>query len=49
MAQEHSSSFLKFVLLLCSFDFRQIVELLNIIYCLAELLEFVAFLHLRIK
>lgn len=27
----------------------QIVELLNIVYCLAELLEFVAFVHLRIK
>ena len=26
----------------------QIVELLNIIYCLAELLEFAAFLRLRI-
>ena len=26
----------------------QIVELLNIIYCLAELLEFAAFIRLRI-
>ena len=32
-----------------SFKFLQIVELLNIIYCMAELLEFVAFLHLRFK
>lgn len=27
----------------------QIVELLNLIYCLAELLEFVAFIWLRVK
>lgn len=27
----------------------QIVELLNIVYCLAELTEFAAFLHLRRK
>lgn len=27
----------------------QIVELLNIIYCLAQLVEFFAFLHLRVK
>ena len=26
----------------------QIVELLNIVYCLAELAEFAAFLHLRV-
>jgi amino acid transporter len=27
----------------------QIVELLNIVYCLAELLEFAAFVNLRVK
>lgn len=27
----------------------QIVELLNIVYCLAELTEFAAFIHLRLK
>ncbi len=27
----------------------QIVELLNIVYCLAELLEFAAFIYLRAK
>ncbi|CAK0783918.1 hypothetical protein CVIRNUC_007118 [Coccomyxa viridis] len=32
---------------LSMFDFRQIVELLNIVYCLAELTEFAAFIHLR--
>mmetsp|Transcript_4868 Transcript_4868/g.13997 ORF Transcript_4868/g.13997 Transcript_4868/m.13997 type:complete len:580 (+) Transcript_4868:264-2003(+) len=37
------------VLGLVSFDFLQIVELLNIIYCLAQLVEFFAFLHLRVK
>ncbi|KAK9812978.1 hypothetical protein WJX72_006764 [[Myrmecia] bisecta] len=34
---------------LVTFNFLQIVELLNIVYCLAELLEFVAFIYLRIK
>ncbi|EIE19872.1 amino acid transporter [Coccomyxa subellipsoidea C-169] len=33
---------------LSMFDFRQIVELLNIVYCLAELTEFAAFIHLRV-
>jgi hypothetical protein len=33
----------------CSFNFLQIVELLNTVYCMAELLEFVAFIHLRFK
>lgn len=37
------------VLALVSFDFLEIVELLNIIYCLAQLVEFAAFLHLRVK
>lgn len=32
-----------------SFDFLSIVELLNIIYCLAQLVEFTAFIYLRIK
>lgn len=37
------------VLTLSTFDFLQIVELLNIVYCLAELMEFAAFLYLRYK
>ena len=37
------------VLALSVFDFLRIVELLNIVYCLAELLEFVAFVWLRYK
>ena len=37
------------VLSLSAFNFLQIVELLNIIYCLAELMEFVAFIYLRYK
>lgn len=35
------------VLSLSAFNFLQIVELLNIIYCLAELMEFAAFIYLR--
>jgi amino acid transporter len=31
------------------FNFMQIVQLLNAAYCLAELLEFAAFIYLRIK
>ena len=31
------------------FSFMQIVQLLNAAYCLAELLEFAAFIYLRIK
>ena len=31
------------------FSFMEIVELLNAVYCLAELLEFAAFIYLRIK
>lgn len=31
------------------FDFMQIVELLNAVYCLAELMEFAAFIKLRWK
>lgn len=34
---------------LASFSFVDIVELLNAIYCLAELLEFAAYIWLRIK
>ncbi|KAK9840771.1 hypothetical protein WJX81_003781 [Elliptochloris bilobata] len=34
---------------LVTFNFLQIVELLNIVYCLAELLEFAAFVWLRIS
>ncbi|GAX81476.1 hypothetical protein CEUSTIGMA_g8905.t1 [Chlamydomonas eustigma] len=34
---------------LATFDFVSIIELLNAIYCLAELLEFAAFIWLRIK
>ena len=37
------------VLALSVFDFLRIVELLNIVYCLAELLEFIAFVYLRYK
>lgn len=37
------------VLTLSTFDFLQIVELLNIVYCLAELMEFAAFIYLRYK
>ena len=37
------------VLSLSAFNFLQIVELLNIIYCLAELMEFAAFIYLRYK
>ena len=33
----------------CSFNFLQIVQLLNAVYCIAELLEFAAFIHLRFK
>ncbi len=36
------------VLALTSFSFVDIVELLNAVYCLAELLEFAAFVALRI-
>lgn len=35
------------MLSLATFDFEAIVDLLNGIYCLAQLLEFAAFLHLR--
>ena len=31
------------------FSFTQIIQLLNAAYCLAELLEFAAFIYLRIK
>ena len=34
---------------MASFNFLEIVELLNVIYCMAELLEFVAFIYLRVK
>jgi hypothetical protein len=34
---------------LASFSFVDIVELLNAIYCLAELLEFAAYIWLRIR
>lgn len=37
------------VLSLSTFNFLQIVELLNIVYCLAELMEFAAFIYLRYK
>lgn len=37
------------ILIMISFDFLQIVEMLNVVYCLAELLEFAAFIRLRIK
>jgi hypothetical protein len=32
----------------CSFCFVDIVEMLNAVYCLAELLEFAAFVWLRV-
>jgi amino acid transporter len=34
---------------MASFNFLEIVELLNVVYCMAEMLEFIAFLWLRIK
>eukprot|EP00873_Tetraselmis_striata_P018488 jgi/Tetstr1/438752/TSEL_027261.t1 len=37
------------VLIMISFEFMQIVEMLNVVYCLAELLEFMAFIRLRHK
>lgn len=37
------------VLCLTSFNFVDIVELLNAIYCMAEILEFAAYIWLRIK
>mmetsp|Transcript_23117 Transcript_23117/g.63828 ORF Transcript_23117/g.63828 Transcript_23117/m.63828 type:complete len:649 (+) Transcript_23117:185-2131(+) len=37
------------VLMLATLSFMEIVELLNAIYCLAELLEFAAFIKLRIS
>jgi hypothetical protein len=37
------------VMFLASFNFVAIVELLNAIYCMAELLEFAAFVWLRVK
>lgn len=37
------------VMTMASFDFLEIVQLLNMIYCMAELLEFVAFIWLRVK
>ena len=37
------------VLTLSAFDFLEIVELLNIVYRLAELMEFAAFIYLRYK
>jgi amino acid transporter len=37
------------IMTMASFDFLVIVELLNVVYCMAELLEFLAFIWLRIK
>ncbi len=37
------------IILLANFNFQKIVELLNTVYCFAELLEFAAFIWLRIK
>ena len=37
------------IILLANFNFQKIVELLNTVYCFAELLEFAAFIYLRIK
>ena len=37
------------IMTMASFNFLQIVELLNVVYCMAELLEFVAFVWLRLK
>lgn len=36
------------IMTMASFDFLFIVELLNVVYCMAELLEFIAFISLRI-
>jgi amino acid transporter len=37
------------IIAMASFNFMQIVELLNMVYCIAEVLEFAAFLWLRVK
>jgi len=37
------------IIIMISFEFMQIVEMLNVVYCLAELLEFAAFIRLRVK
>ena len=37
------------VLLMTTLDFMSILQMLNSVYCIAELLEFAAFLYLRIK
>jgi amino acid transporter len=37
------------IMTMASFNFLEIVELLNIVYCMAELLEFLAFIWLRYK
>lgn len=37
------------IFMMLLFDFMSILEMLNAIYCLAELLEFAAFLWLRIS
>eukprot|EP00659_Diplonema_papillatum_P009706 gene9706-15072_t len=37
------------IVFLSTFDFHTIIEMLNMLYCIAELLEFAAFLKLRIS
>ena len=37
------------VLCLCWMSFSQVVEMLNLLYCFAQLIEFAAFVQLRIK
>jgi amino acid transporter len=37
------------VLVLCWLSFAEVIEMLNILYCIAQLIEFAAFVHLRVK
>lgn len=37
------------IIMLFTFDFMSVVELLNYMYCMAALLEFSAFIYLRFK
>lgn len=37
------------ILVLCWLSFSEVIEMLNILYCIAQLIEFAAFVYLRIK
>ena len=37
------------VLVLCWLSFSQVIEMLNILYCFAQIIEFISFIYLRIK